>query len=96
MIFDSATFAWHAGQLTVSAAEEEEEEEGGKLGSPAEEWREEEDEDEEAVAVLCCIAGDLVFIDSLDAAESLPTVFWKKSMMLDELLWSSHVLFLDA
>ena len=107
LIFDSCTFAWHTGQLTVSAEEEDEEdeedeeEEGVKLGSPAEEWREEVEEDEEegeavAVAVLCCIAGDFVFTDSLDAAESLPKVFWKKSKMEDEPLRSSHGLFLDA
>lgn len=98
MIFDSCTFAWHTGQLTVNTEEEdeEEEEEGLKLSSPAEEWREAVDEDEEAVAVLCCIAGDLVFIGSLGAAESLSDVFWKKSAMLDGLLRSSHGLFLDA
>ncbi len=89
LIFDSCTFAWHAGQLTISAEEEDEEEEGAKLCGPVEEWREEAEEDEEvAVAVLCC--------NSLDAAESLPSVFWKKSKMLAELLRSSHGLFLDA
>lgn len=99
LIFDSCTFAWHAGQLTISAEEEDEEEEGVKLFSPAEEWREDEEEDKDeavAAAVLCCIAGDFVFTDPLDAAESLPNVFWKKSMMVDELLLSSHGLFLDT
>lgn len=100
MIFDSCTFAWHAGQLTISAEEEdEEEEEGVKLSSPAEECREEVEEDEEevAVAVLCCTAGDIAFTDSLGAAELLiPDVLWKKSEMLDELLLSSHGLFLDT
>lgn len=96
MIFDSCTFAWHTGQLTISAEEEDEEEEEVKLCSPAEEWREEAEE-VVAVAVLCCIAGDFVFTDSLAAAaESLLNVFWKKSKMLDELLPSSHGLFLDA
>lgn len=99
MIFDSCTFVWHTGQLTISAEEEDEEAEGVKLSIPAEEWREEVEADEEevvAVAVLCCIAGVFVFTNSLGAAELLPNVFWKKSTMLDELLQSSHGLFLDA
>jgi len=97
LIFDSCTSAWHTGQVTVGADEEGEEDDGRvKPGSPAEELGEEEDEDEEAAAALCCVAGDLVVVDSLDAAESLPDVFWKKSAMLAELLWSSHGLFLDA
>lgn len=68
------------------------------LCSPAEDWREEveDDEEEEVVAGLCCIAGDLVFTDSLCAAESLLNVFWKKSKMVAELLRSSHGLFLEA
>lgn len=100
LIFDSCTFAWHTGQLTISAEEEDAEEEGVTLGSPAEECREEVEEDEEevevAVAVLCCIAGEFVFTDSLDAAESLCNVFWKKLKMEPELLRSSHDLFLDG
>lgn len=93
MIFDSCTFTWHAGQLTIRA---EEEEEGVKLSCPAEGSREEVEEELVAVAVLCCNAGDFVFPDSLGAAELLPNVFWKKSKMLAELLRSSHGLFLDV
>lgn len=100
MIFDSCTFAWHTGQLTISAEEEDEEIDGIKLCIPAEEWREEVEADEEevvvAVAILCCIAGVFVLTNSLGAAELLPNVFWKKSKMLEELLLSSHGLFLDA
>lgn len=48
------------------------------------------------MAVLCCIAGDFVWTVSLEAAESLPNVFWKKSEMLAEMLRSSHDLFLDV
>lgn len=48
------------------------------------------------LAVLCCTAGNFAFIDSLDAAELLLSVFWKKSKMLAELLASSHDLFLEA
>lgn len=91
MIFDSCTFAWHTGQLTVRGEEEDEEvEEGVKVVCPAEEWREEAVEEDEvvAVAVLCCIAGDFT--------ESLPDVFWKKLEMEAELPRSSHGLFLDA
>lgn len=99
LIFDSCTFAWHTGQLTISGEVKEEEVEVMTLCSPAEEWREavEVDEEEEAVvvvAVLCCIAGDFVFIDSLLVVESLANVFWKKSNMLEELLPSSRGLFL--
>lgn len=99
MIFDSCTFAWHTGQLTITAEEEDEEEEGVKLCSPAEEWREEVVADEEevvAVAVLCCTAGDFVITDSLDTPELLLNVFWKKSEMLDEPRTLSHGLFLDT
>lgn len=98
MIFDSCTLAWHTGQLTISAEEEEDEEE--TLCSPAKECREEVEEEEEevvvAVAVLCCIAGDVVFADSLKTAESPPNVFVKKLKMVAELLRSSHGLFLDG
>lgn len=93
MIFDSCTFAWHTGQLTISAEEVEEEE--VTPCTPAEEGGEDAEE-EVAVTVLCCTAGVLVFIAALDAAESLPSVFWKKSEMLAELLRSSHVLFLEV
>lgn len=98
LIFDSCTFAWHTGQLTISAEEEDEGEEGVTVCSPAEERMEEveEFEEEEAAAVLCCIAGEFVFADSLEAAESLANVFWKKLKMAAELLRSSHGLFLDA
>lgn len=75
LIFDSCTFVWHTGQLTISAEEEEEEEEGVTLCSPAEGWRDDAENDEVETA-LCCIAG--VFVDSLCPAESLPNVFWKK------------------
>lgn len=97
LILDSCTFAWHTGQLTISAEKEEEEgEEEVTLCGPAEEWGKvvEVDEEDVVVTVLCCTAGDFVFIDSLDAAESLANVFWKKSKMLAELLRSSRGLFL--
>ncbi|CAB1416929.1 unnamed protein product [Pleuronectes platessa] len=73
LIFDCCTFTWHTGQLTVSEEEEEEDEVA---------LREDVLEDEEeavavAVTVLCCTAGALVFTDSLDAADSVPNVFWK-------------------
>lgn len=97
LISDSCTFAWHTGQLTISAGEEDEEEEGVAVCSPAEERMEEAEEpEEEAAAVLWCIAGEFVFADSLEAAESLAKVFWKKLKMAAELLRSSHGLFLDA
>lgn len=75
MIFDSCTFVWHTGQLTINAEEEEEEEEGVTLCSPVEGWRDDA-EDDEVDKALCCIAG--AFVDSLCPAESLPNVFWKK------------------
>lgn len=93
MIFDSCTFAWHTGQLTIITTEEDEDEEEEEEVTL---WREEVEVAAAAVAVLCCIAGDFVFTDSLEATESLPNVFWKKSKMLAELLRSSHGLFLDA
>lgn len=88
--------AWQTGQLTISAEDEEDEEEA--LCSPATECREEVEEEEVAVAVavLCRIAGDVVITVSLDAAESPPNVFVKKSKMVAELLRSSHGLFLDG
>lgn len=97
MIFDSWTFAWHTGQLTITAKEEEDEdEEEATLCSPAEDCREAEEGVVVALVVLCSTAGDFAFIDSFDAAESLPKVFWKKSKMLAELLRSSHALFLGV
>lgn len=95
MIFDSCTFAWHTGQLTIITTEEDEEDEDDEEEEEVTLWREEV-EVAAAVAVLCCIAGDFVLTDSLEATESLPNVFWKKSKMLAELLRSSHGLFLDA
>lgn len=84
--------AWHTGQLTISAEDEEEE---ATLCRPAETAEDAEKGEEEEVAVpvavLCCTAGDFV---SLDTAESLAGVFWKKSEMLAELLLSSRSLFL--
>lgn len=91
MIFDSCTFAWHTGQLTIITIEEEEDEDEDEEVVTL--WREEE---VAAAAVLCCIAGDFILTDSLEATESLPNVFWKKSEMLAELLRSSQGLFLDA
>lgn len=97
LIFASCTFAWHTGQLTISA---EEEEEGATLCSPAEDWKEAVEEEEEVVvvvvAVFCCISGDPVFTDSLCPADSPPNVLWKKSKMVAGLLRSSHDLFLDT
>lgn len=61
-------------------SDEEEEEDAGMLRDDAVK-DEEEEEEEVAVAVLCRTAGDFVFVDSLDAAESAPCVFWKKSKM---------------
>lgn len=93
LIFDSCTFAWHTGQLTIITTEEDEEDEEEEEVTL---WRVEVEVAAAAVAVLCCIAGDFVLTDSLEATESLPNVFWKKSKMLAELLRSSHGLFLDA
>lgn len=92
MIFDSCTFARHTGQLTITPEEEEEEEEEGTLDTCVEDAEEEAavvEEEEEAEA------GDVVFTVFPEAAESLFSVFWKKSKMLAELL-SSHGLFLDS
>lgn len=94
LIFDSCIFAWQTGQLTISTPGEEEGEEATWC-IPAEDCSEGE-EDEEVVAVFCCIAGDFVFIESLDAADLLPNVFWKKSKIAAEFLLSSNGLFLDA
>lgn len=91
---DSCTWAWHTGQLTISA---EEDEEAAAV------------DDEEVLvlvlvpaaptpaAVLCCAAGDLAFIDSLAAADSALGVLWKRSKMEAQLpLRSSHDLFLEV
>lgn len=54
------------------------------------------EEDVVAVAVLCCIAVEFAFTESLASTGLLHNLFWKTSKMLAELLLSSHDLFLDA
>lgn len=81
-IFDSCTFAWHTGQLTITTEVEEDEDEVAVLCCA------EAEEDDE---VICGAAADL----SLDATDSLPILFWKKSKTLAELR-SSLGLFLEA